>query len=78
LHRALAHLALGDLDDALADYANVLKQQPKNSNALYGRGTVRLKKGDAAGGNDDIAAAKAVSQDIDKAFWRYPVKADKR
>jgi hypothetical protein len=62
----------------MTDYANVLRQQPKNAEALYGRGTVRLKKGDVAGGNDDVAAAKAVRQDIDDAFWSYPVTADKR
>jgi hypothetical protein len=61
----------------LADYANVLQQKSTDGTALYGRGTVRLKKGDVAGGNDDVAAAKAITQDIDTAFWRYPVKADR-
>jgi hypothetical protein len=33
----------------------------------------KLKKGDAAGGNADIAAAKAINPDVDKDFARYGV-----
>jgi hypothetical protein len=35
---------------------------------LYGRGIARLKKGDKAGGNADIAAAKALRADVANVF----------
>ena len=77
-HRALAHLALGDLDDAFADYANVLQQKPKNADALYGRGMIKLRKGDVAGGNDDMSSARAVQKDIADDFAKYGLTAEKQ
>jgi len=75
-HRAWVLLALGKFDDALADYANLLRQNAKDDIGLYGRGTAKLKKGDVAGANEDLAAAKALNQNIDKEFWRYGKPAE--
>jgi hypothetical protein len=42
----------------------------KSAQGLYGRGLAKLKKGDAAGGNADIAAAKAIKPDIAEDWTR--------
>jgi hypothetical protein len=42
--------------------------------SLYGRGTARVLKGDGVGGNDDIAAAKAVKPNVADEMARYGVK----
>jgi tetratricopeptide (TPR) repeat protein len=76
LHRALVLLALGKLEESAADYGNVLQQRPKDAEALFGRGTIRLKRGDTAGGEEDIAAAKAVRASVVNMLSRYGVTAD--
>jgi tetratricopeptide (TPR) repeat protein len=76
-HRGLVLLALGKFDEALVDYTNLTQQNPKDADSLFGRGSAKLKKGDVAGGNDDIAAAKAMKADVEKTFWRYGAPAAK-
>jgi tetratricopeptide (TPR) repeat protein len=71
--RGFAYLRLRRLDDGLADYDEALKLNPKQASSLYGRGLAKLKKGDAAGGEADIAAAKAIQADIAEEFARYGV-----
>jgi tetratricopeptide (TPR) repeat protein len=71
--RGLAYLRLSRLDDAVADYDEALKLNPKQAGSLYGRGLAKLKNGDAAGGEADIAAAKAIQADIAEEFARYGV-----
>jgi hypothetical protein len=41
---------------------------------LYGRGLAKQKKGDLAGGDADIAAAKAKRVSVAEEFVRYGVK----
>jgi tetratricopeptide (TPR) repeat protein len=76
-HRALVFLMLGKFDDALADYANLLRQDPKDAYSLYGQGTAELQKGDIASGNDDLSSAKAINANVDKKFWRYGAQPEK-
>jgi tetratricopeptide (TPR) repeat protein len=71
--RGFVYLRLSRLDDALADYDEALRLNPKQAGSLYGRGLAKLKKGDAAGGEADIAAAKAIQVDIAEEFARYGV-----
>jgi tetratricopeptide (TPR) repeat protein len=71
--RGFAYLRLSRLDDAVADYDEALKLNPKQAASLYGRGLAKLKKGDAGGGEADIAAAKAIQADIAEEFARYGV-----
>jgi Tfp pilus assembly protein PilF len=68
-NRALIHLALDQLDRAIADYDAALKLDAKQPEALYGRGIAKLRRGDA-GGNADIAAAKALQGDVGEMFAR--------
>jgi hypothetical protein len=42
----------------------VVRADPKNAVALYGRGMAKQLKGDKAGANADIAAAKQINPDI--------------
>ena len=64
--RGLVYLKLGQFDPAIADYTAVLKEVPDFADLLYGRGLAKRKKGDAAGGQADIAAAKALRPDVAK------------
>jgi tetratricopeptide (TPR) repeat protein len=72
--RGFVYLRLGRLDRAIADYSGVLKVQPKHAGSLYGRGLARIGRGDRAGGNEDIAAARAIDPEIVATFARYGVR----
>jgi len=65
--RGFAYLSQGQIDNAIADYDAALQLDAKRATALFGRGTAKLKKGDASGA-EDIAAAKATKPDIAAAF----------
>ena len=54
----------------MADFEQALKLDGSEARALFGRGTVKLKKGDAAGGNVDIDAAKKIQANVAEAFAR--------
>ena len=69
--RGLAHLRMGDLDKAIADYDQALGAQPKLAWSLYGRGLARLKKGQIAEGKADIAAAVALDRGIPARANKY-------
>ena len=72
--RGFVLLRLGRLDRAIADYDAALKAQPKMASALYGRGLAKIGRGDRAGGQDDVAAARAIDPDIVAAFARYGIR----
>ena len=61
--RGFVYLKLGQFDKAAADYDAALKIDPKIATSLFGRGVARLKTGNSAAGNADIAAAKAIKVD---------------
>jgi hypothetical protein len=67
-------LKAGQLDGAIADYSAALAIDARMASALYCRGIARQRKGDAAGGAADIAAAKAVQVDVAEEFARYGVR----
>lgn len=72
--RALVRLKRNDFHKAIADYDAALKSNPKLAGSLYGRGIAKQRKGDSAGGNADIADAKAIDVKIDETFAGYGVK----
>ena len=72
--RGLVRLRLGDYDKAISDYDDSLKLSPKNAWSLYGRGMAKRKKGDTAGSQADLAAAKALRADIAEEFAKFGVK----
>ena len=75
-YRGFAWLKLGQFDKALADYdmAFALTKSPDHADWLYVRGMAKLKKGDTAGGNADIASAKAGKADIAEEYAKYGLK----
>jgi len=72
--RGFTYLKLGEIDRALADYDAALRNNPKNAYALFGRGMAKRMKGDSAGTDTDIAAAKAISPKVADEMRRYGVK----
>jgi tetratricopeptide (TPR) repeat protein len=69
--RGFTYLKLGQWEAAIGDYGSALRIDPKSASALYGRGLAKLKIGDPAGGNTDIAAAAAIEHDIRSKFAGY-------
>ncbi len=69
--RAFVYLKLGRYDEAIADYNESLKTAQGYANALFGRGIAKIRKGDAVGGQADIAAAKAAEPDVAERFEEY-------
>jgi tetratricopeptide (TPR) repeat protein len=65
---------MGQLELAIEDYSSALRLDPKLASAFYGRGLAKLKKGDTAAGNADLAAAKTLEAKIADAFSRYGVQ----
>jgi tetratricopeptide (TPR) repeat protein len=63
--RGLVKLRLGQWDGAIADYSAALAIQPRDYRALYGRGIARLRKGEKAAGERDLADARRYSFDVD-------------
>jgi len=72
--RGLVQLKLGAFDRAIADYGAAIAKRPKDANSLYGRGVAKLKSGDRAGGEADLAAAKTIEADIAQVYAGYGVK----
>lgn len=72
--RGTIYFRKNDYDRALDDYEHALAANPKFAPALFGRGVVKLKRGDAAGGNADIAEAtgylKTIAQEMSRAGVR--------
>jgi len=67
------YLKLGQFDRAIATYSAALQIDPKSVYSLYGRGMAKLKTGDTAGGEADIAASKAI-KDVSAEMAGYGVK----
>jgi tetratricopeptide (TPR) repeat protein len=76
VNRGAAWSDKGDLDRAIEDYAEAIRLNWANAYSLYGRGVAKLKKGDTAGGNADIAAAKAIKPDIAVVSAGYGITVD--
>ncbi len=64
---------LGHLKDAAADYDAALARNSRLAGALFMRGIIKLRDGDAPGGNADIVAAKDIEPAIADRFAEYGV-----
>ena len=62
--RGRVHLLAGRLDAALADFDTALRMFPRLAAALYGRGLVKRRRGDAQGARADMEAARAIKADV--------------
>jgi tetratricopeptide (TPR) repeat protein len=58
---ALVAVRQGKMDEAVKRYDKALELAPKQATSLYGRGYAKIKAGDKAGGDADIAAARAIT-----------------
>jgi tetratricopeptide (TPR) repeat protein len=65
-NRAQAHENMEDYDRAIADYNEAIRLNPNDADALLYRGLDKQRKGDKAGAEADIAAAKLINQNIGK------------
>jgi tetratricopeptide (TPR) repeat protein len=68
--RGVSHFKIGHYDPAIVDWDTVLKLDPnrsdfpKRADLLYCRGMAKRLKGDAVGGEADIAAAKDLNGNV--------------
>src|SRR5262249_28605637 len=74
--RGLVQLKLGAFAQAIADYGAAAAKNARDANSLYGGGIAKLRSGDAAGGEADISAAKAIKPDIANVYAGYGVKLE--
>jgi hypothetical protein len=63
-----------NFDQAITGYSAALLLDPGHATSLYGRGIAKQKKGDNAGGNADIEAAKKIKLKIADEFSGYGVE----
>jgi tetratricopeptide (TPR) repeat protein len=66
--RALLKLRLRQWDAAIADYDAVLAVVPRDGSALFGRGIAKARRGDRAGADRDVAAARRYDSEIAERF----------
>ena len=71
--RAWVKLRLGRFDDAIADFDKALAIQPGQAASLFGRGLARLRKGDKAGGEMDMAGARQLDFAVDSEFRHHGI-----
>jgi tetratricopeptide (TPR) repeat protein len=75
--RGIVLLKLGRYDDAASQFAAIIKAQPRDAAALYGRGLAELRKGDHTAGDADIAAATGIAQGVGVQFKRMGLEPAK-
>ena len=71
--RAFVYFRLGQFDKAVADDNAALGIAPKAASTLYVRGLAKRRLGNAAGGDADLAAAKAIYPKVADAYARLGV-----
>jgi cytochrome c-type biogenesis protein CcmH/NrfG len=65
---------LGKVDEAIGAYDEALRLAPSNAYALYGRGLAKGKKGDLAGSDADLLAAKTIAPRVAEEYAAYGVR----
>jgi len=69
--RGFVHFRMAQYDRAIADCSASHERDPAVADPLYVRGLAERRKGDQAAGDADIAAAKALYQNIAKVYADY-------
>ncbi len=73
--RGYAYLRDGDFDDAIADYNQALKVDPKIPESLFGRAVAYAGKGDMTSAERDIVAARQLNPDVDAVMGKVHITA---
>lgn len=75
-YRGFVNFKLAQFQKALADYdtALTLTKNPTNADWLYCREVTKLRIGDTAGGNADLASAKTIKADVAEEYETYGLK----
>jgi tetratricopeptide (TPR) repeat protein len=71
--RAFVYFRLQRFDEAMADLNEALRRNAGLATSRYVRGVIKLMRGDTAGGNADIAAAKSIQADVAENYTRWGV-----
>jgi tetratricopeptide (TPR) repeat protein len=71
--RAMVYFRMGQFDDALEDYDAALKVSAELAPALFMRGVVKLRRGDKAGGEADLARARRLSDSVDVDYKEFGI-----
>ena len=74
LNRGAVYLRLNRPDEAAADFERAFDVDPDDPEALYARGVGRRLKGDTAGGDADIASAKARAPKVGRRLETMGIK----
>lgn len=74
--KGLVLYQLGRYSEALDNYNQALTINPKQAASMLMRGHTKQKLGDAAGGDADIAAAKALNPDVLASFGGSDIAAN--
>lgn len=74
LNRGAVYLQLNQPDEAAADFERAFDVDPDDPEALYARGVGRRLKGDTAGGDSDIASAKALAPKVGRRLETMGIK----
>ena len=81
-NRGNAHSAKGDHEQAIADYDEAIKLDPKNASAYNNRGSARSDKGESEGALDDFNAAIKLNTRYASAYFNrgniYAAQGDER
>lgn len=68
--RALLYLKLERWQEAEHDFAQAIELEGRDAGALFGRGLARIGRGDRAGGEQDLVAARRMRFDVGDEFVR--------
>jgi tetratricopeptide (TPR) repeat protein len=74
LNRGAVYLRLKRSDEAAADFERAFDVDPDDPEALYARGVGRRLKGDTAGGDADMAAARALAPKVGRRLETIGIK----
>jgi tetratricopeptide (TPR) repeat protein len=74
--RGFIFLKMCDFPKSIAEYGISLQADPSHARALYGRGLAKLKGGDKAGGEGDMAAALKILPAVAEEFVKFGVTPD--
>ena len=72
--RAFVLLRLGRYPESVEGYDAALRRLPRTPASLFGRGLAKLRAGQGAEGQADLAAARAIDARIDEEFASYGLK----